>query len=47
MLSTVDPGNLARTYKIVRKEAVGRSYAMSIAEKYRLTYDTLRERLAV
>ena len=46
MVSTVDPGNLAeRTYKIVRKDADGRSYAMSIAEKYRLTYDTLSERL--
>lgn len=48
MVSTVDPGDLAeRTYKIVRKEADGRSYAMSIAEKYRLTYDMLRDRLTV
>jgi DNA mismatch repair ATPase MutS len=48
MVSTVDPGNLTeRTYKVVRKEADGQSYAMSIAEKYRLTYDMLRDRLTV
>lgn len=34
-----------RTYRIVRKPADGLSYAISIAEKYRLTYDCLRGRL--
>jgi len=46
MMSAVVPGNPAlRTYKILRSPANGLSYAISIAEKYQLTYGNLRKRI--
>jgi DNA mismatch repair ATPase MutS len=47
LVSTVNPENTAtRTYKIVIKPADGRLYAISIAEKYRLTYAAIKERIS-
>lgn len=46
MVSTVDADDPAvRTYKVVRRRAGGRSYAMSLAEKHRLTYECIKARI--
>lgn len=47
MMSTVDEGAAARrTFSIVRRPADGLAYAATIAEKHRLGYATLKNRLA-
>lgn len=45
MVSQVGEDGSTRTYKINRQEADGRAYAFSVAEKYRLTYENITERI--
>ena len=46
MASNVKPDDVAqRTFKITRRPPDGLAYAISVAEKYRLTYRQLNERL--
>ncbi len=46
MVSTVVPDNPGdRTFKIVRRPADGRAYAIAIAEKHRLTQQSIRTRI--
>ena len=46
LVSTVDPDNPAiRTFKLIRKPADGRAYALDVARQHQLTHTLIKERI--